>query len=275
MVAAVLALAFAAVDSVSAKTVDKKGQTRFTLCLDPGHGGKDFGCIGARTNEKTIVLQVAKRLNRLIEKHLKDYVDVVLTRSDDRFITLQGRAEVANRNHSDLFVSIHVNSVAKSNKRRKSIAGCQVYTLGLHKTAENLAVAKRENSAMEMESDHEARYASFDPNSLEGDILMEFAQSQRLDRSIEFADAVHRNLSSHADRQQMGVRQAGFWVLWATSMPAVLVELDFICNPESERFMDSDNGCDKMAEAIYNAFGRYLNTYGPSLLGRDVDVKLL
>ena len=123
------------------------------------------------------MLQVAKRLNRLIEKHLKDYVDVVLTRSDDRFITLQGRAEVANRNHSDLFVSIHVNSVAKSNKRRKSIAGCQVYTLGLHKTAENLAVAKRENSAMEMESDHEARYASFDPNSLEGDILMEFALS--------------------------------------------------------------------------------------------------
>ena len=112
MVAAVLALAFTAVDSVSAKTVDKKGQTRFTLCLDPGHGGKDFGCIGARTNEKTIVLQVAKRLNRLIEKHLKDYVDVVLTRSDDRFITLQGRAEVANRNHSDLFVSIHVNSRA-------------------------------------------------------------------------------------------------------------------------------------------------------------------
>jgi len=235
MVAAVLALAFAAVDSVSAKTVDKKGQTRFTLCLDPGHGGKDFGCIGARTNEKTIVLQVAKRLNRLIEKHLKDYVDVVLTRSDDRFITLQGRAEVANRNHSDLFVSIHVNSVAKSNKRRKSIAGCQVYTLGLHKTAENLAVAKRENSAMEMESDHEARYASFDPNSLEGDILMEFAQSQRLDRSIEFADAVHRNLSSHADRQQMGVRQAGFWVLWATSMPAVLVELDFIRTLHGQR----------------------------------------
>ena len=222
MVAAVLALAFAAVDSVSAKTVDKKGQTRFTLCLDPGHGGKDFGCIGARTNEKTIVLQVAKRLNRLIEKHLKDYVDVVLTRSDDRFITLQGRAEVANRNHSDLFVSMHVNSVAKSNKRRKSIAGCQVYTLGLHKTAENLAVAKRENSAMEMESDHEARYASFDPNSLEGDILMEFAQSQRLDRSIEFADAVHRNLSSHADRQQMGVRQAGFWnsILSVTPNPS-------------------------------------------------------
>ena len=260
---------------VAAKTVDKGGKSKFTLCLDPGHGGKDFGCIGKKTNEKTIVLNVATKLRDLLEKHLDDFVDVVMTRSDDRFVTLQGRADVANDAHSDLFMSIHVNSVAKSNKRRNVIEGCQVYTLGLHKTAENLAVAKRENAAMEMEHDHKERYASFDMNSLEGDILFEFAQSQRLDRSIELADALQNSMVSHAEREPLGVRQAGFWVLWATSAPAVLIELDFICNPESEKFLDSDSGTTRLAESIYNAFASYLNTYGPPLLGREVNAREL
>lgn len=260
---------------VSARTVDKSGNKKFTLCLDPGHGGKDFGCIGLKTNEKTIVLRVAKKVRELVEKHLDDYCSVVMTRSNDVFVPLQGRAKIANDAHSDLFVSIHVNSVAKSNKRRKTIAGCQVYTLGLHKTAENLAVAKRENDVMEMEPDHKERYADFDPDSLEGDIIFELTQSRNMDKSIELADAIHCNLSSQAGRDKMGVRQAGFWVLWATSMPAVLVELDFICNPESEKFLHSESGCDKMAKAIYNAFSSYLNTYGPALLGRDVRAELL
>lgn len=260
---------------VSGKTVDKNGHKKFTLCLDPGHGGKDFGCIGAKTNEKTIVLCVAKKVRELIEEHMDDYCNVVMTRSTDTFVPLQGRADIANNAHSDLFISIHVNSVAKSNKRRRTIAGCQVYTLGLHKTAENLAVAKRENDVMEMEADHKELYADFDPDSLEGDILFEFTQSVNMDKSIALADAIHTNLHSMAGRDLLGVRQAGFWVLWATSMPAVLVELDFICNPESEKFMNSDKGCDKMARAIYNAFGSYLNTYGPALLDREVNVKLL
>lgn len=257
------------------KTVDSSGQQKFTLCLDPGHGGKDFGCIGDKTNEKTIVLRVAKRVRELVRKHLSEYVDVVMTRDGNYFVPLQGRADIANNAHSDLFVSVHVNSVAKSNKRRRTLAGCQVYTLGLHKTAENLAVAKRENAAMEMEPDHKDRYAGFDPNSLEGDIIFELTQSRRLDQSIELADAIHRNLATTASRKQMGVRQAGFWVLWATSMPAVLIELDFICNPESEKYLASDKGCDQMAKAIYNAFSSYLNTYGPALLHREVKAKLL
>lgn len=261
--------------SGASKNVDSSGEEKFTLCLDPGHGGKDFGCIGAKTNEKTIVQRVASKVRKLVEKHLADYVNVVMTRDKDCFVTLQGRADIANKSHSDLFVSIHVNSVAKSNKRRKTIAGCQVYTLGLHKTAENLAVAKRENAAMDFEPDNKESYADFDPDSLEGDILFELTQSRRMDQSIELADAIHHNLSSTASRQQMGVRQAGFWVLWATSMPAVLVELDFICNPDSENFLASEKGCDQMAKAIYNAFSSYLNTYGPSLLGREVKARTL
>lgn len=250
-------------------------EKKFTLCIDPGHGGKDFGCIGAKTNEKTIVLKVASKVRKLVEKNLSEYADVVMTRDGDYFVTLQGRADIANKSHSDLFVSIHVNSVAKSNKRRKTIAGCQVYTLGLHKTAENLAVAKRENSAMEFEADHKESYGDFDPDSLEGDILFELTQSLRMNRSIELADAIHHNLSTTASRKQLGVRQAGFWVLWATSMPAVLVELDFICNPDSEQFLASDEGCDRMAKAIYNAFSSYLNTYGPELLQREVKARTL
>ena len=260
---------------VSAKSHSGSADRKFTLCLDPGHGGKDFGCIGDKTNEKTIVLNVAGKVKKLVEKHLSDYAEVVMTRDGDYFVTLQGRADIANKTHSDLFVSIHVNSVAKSNKRRRSIAGCQVYTLGLHKTADNLAVAKRENSAMELEPEDKANYSDFDPDSLEGDILFELTQSMRIDQSISLAETIHNNLVTTAARKEMGVRQAGFWVLWATLMPAVLVELDFICNPDSEAYLGSEKGCDQMAQAIYNAFSSYLQTYGPALLQRKVEARML
>lgn len=260
---------------VSAKSVDKSGKAKFTLCLDPGHGGKDHGCIGKTTNEKTIVLAVSNRVKELIAKHLADYAEVVMTRDKDVFIPLQERANIANHAHSDLFISIHVNSVALENKKRASLAGCQVYTLGLHKTAENLAVAKRENAAMEMEANHKETYSDFDPNSLEGDILFELTQSMRMDQSIALADAIHNNLARKASRNKMGVRQAGFWVLWATSMPAVLVELDFICNPTCEEYLASDKGVEEMAVSIFNSFSSYLNTYGPALLNREVKATLL
>lgn len=202
----------------------------FVITLDAGHGGHDYGALGKTTNEKTITLSVVKQLGKLIEKNLSD-VKVVYTRDTDVFIPLAERAEISNHAGSDLFMSVHINSVDKRNRNRTSIEGCQVYTLGLHKTDENLEVAKRENSVMELEDDHTAKYAGFDPNSLESDIIFELSQSKRLDQSIEFADEIHRQLVNISGRAPKGVRQAGFWVLWATSAPAVLVELDFICNP--------------------------------------------
>ncbi len=239
----------------------------FVVALDPGHGGRDFGAIGDITNEKTIVLDVAKILGSLIDENLGDRVSTVYTRETDVFIPLSERAAIANKAQADLFISIHVNSVDKRNRNRASIHGCQVYTLGLHKTAENLAVAKRENAVMELEADHSVKYAGFDPNSLESDIIFELSQNKRLDQSIEFADAVHSELCAGAGRAPKGVRQAGFWVLWATSMPSVLVELDFICNPDSERYLNSDSGKRALAASIYNAFCSYLNTYGESVTG--------
>lgn len=244
----------------------------FVVTLDPGHGGKDFGAIGAKTNEKTVVLAVAKKLGKMIEDNIDD-VKVVYTRKTDVFIPLDRRAGIANEAGSDLFISIHINSVDKKNKNRTRIEGAQVYTLGLHKTAENLAVAKRENASMEYEDNHSEKYAAFDPNSPEGDIVYELMQAKRMERSVELADAIHSELCSTAGRQPKGVRQAGFWVLWATSMPSVLVELDFICNPRSEKFLMSEDGIDRMATSLYNAFCSYFNTYSEPITGKHPEAR--
>ena len=243
----------------------------FVVTLDAGHGGKDYGALGVKTNEKSINLSMVKRLGKLIEKNIRD-VKVVYTRDKDEYLRLDERSKIANDASSDLFISIHINSADKRNRNRRNVHGCEVFTLGPDKNAQNLAVAKRENSVMEFDADHNERYAAFDPNSLESDIVFELSQGRRLDQSIEFADAVHSELVKVAGRSPRGVKQAGFYVLWATTMPSVLIELDYICNPDSERFLDSDNGQEKMATAIYNAFCAYLNTYGSQVTGRQLPV---
>lgn len=247
--------------------------TPFVVVIDPGHGGKDSGCVGQLTNEKTIVLDVSKRLERLISDNYPE-VKTVMTRSDNRYIRLQDRAAIANKANGSIFISIHVNSVDKRNRNRKTIHGASVYALGLHKSESNLSVAMRENSVMELEDDYTQAYQGFDPKSSESYIIFELSQNNHLKQSIELANAIQHELVTTAGRADKQVRQAGFWVLWATSMPSVLVELDFICNPEAERFMHSDKGKDKLATAIYNAFVSYYTrhkneTHGPRV-GKSV-----
>lgn len=233
-----------------------KSEKPFTVVIDPGHGGKDTGCIGKLINEKTIVLDVSKRLERMIaEEHPE--VATIFTRSDDRFIELSERAAIANRASANLFISIHVNSVDIRTKGRENIHGASVYTLGLHRNDDNLAVAMRENSVIELEDDFSENYQGFDPSSSESYIIFELSQNLHLRQSIDFADAVQRELVSYAGRADKAVRQSGFLVLRATSMPAVLVELDFICNPEAERFLASVEGREKCARSIANAFSAY------------------
>ena len=250
---------------------------QFVVVIDPGHGGKDYGAVGAVTNEKTINLNVAKKLGEKIrESYGKDDVKIVYTRDKDVFIPLNDRARIANNAKGDLFISIHVNSVDKKNKRRTTIAGTEVYTCGLHRSESNLEVAKRENAVMYLEEDYSQKYQGFDPNSAESYIAFELNQSRHLDRSIEFATLAKDYLTTTADRVDIGVKQAGFWVLWATSMPAVLVELDFICNPTSEKFMASADGVDKMASSLFQAFDDYysvVNGTGGSLLGKGRGVQ--
>lgn len=228
----------------------------FTVVIDAGHGGKDYGCIGKLTNEKTIVLAVALQVGQLIRDEHPD-VEVIYTRDTDRFIQLNERAEIANRAKADLFISIHVNSVDKRTRGREKIHGASVYTLGLHRTDDNLAVAMRENGVIELEEDFSETYQGFDPTSSESYIIFELTQNRHQQNSVEFAQAVQTELTSTAARADKGVLQSGFLVLRATAMPAVLIELDFICNAEAERFLNSDAGKKKCARSIANAFSLY------------------
>lgn len=224
----------------------------FTVVIDAGHGGHDTGATDNGAREKDINLAVALKLGEKIKKGMKD-VKVIYTRDDDTFRTLQERADIANNAKGNLFISIHTNSIDKNNPRRLTVQGSQVYALGLHKDASNMKVAQRENSVITLEKDYKTAYQGFDPNKDESYIIFEMAQKKNLSKSLKFAKDVEKELVSTAGRCDRGVHQAGFWVLWATSMPAVLVELDFICNPSSARFMTSKEGQDKLAKSIFNA----------------------
>lgn len=227
-----------------------KGET-FTVVIDAGHGGKDPGARGTVINEKAINLAVALRLGSLISEKHRD-VRVIYTRKTDVFIELDERANIANRNKADLFISIHTNSV----KRGSSVSGTETYTLGLARSEENLAVAMRENSAILLEDNYLQKYEGFDPTSSESYIIFEFMQNKHMEQSISLASEVQKSLAA-AKRNNRGVRQAGFLVLRKTSMPSILVELGYISNPAEERFMKTKEGQNKLATAIYNAFTKY------------------
>jgi N-acetylmuramoyl-L-alanine amidase len=251
----------------------------YTIVIDAGHGGKDVGALGQKVREKDVNLSVALRLGEMISNNMEN-VKVVFTRDDDKYLTLQERAQIANKAKGDLFISIHCNSLDKRNKDRKTIKGASTYTLGLHKSDDNLEVAMRENSVIALEENYEKKYHGFDPASSESYIIFEINQSSHMQQSVDFASRVQKKLSSTAKRADRGVRQAGFLVLAQTSMPAVLVELDFICNPTQEKFLGSKSGQKQMADAIYNAFVEYkdindkkvaaVNTKGNSIQ-QDID----
>lgn len=230
---------------------------RFVLAIDPGHGGHDLGTSGRRLHEKNVVLKVGRMLRDMVQERLGDSVRVVMTRDADVFVPLQERASIANNADADLFVSIHVNSIAKRSKGRNTINGVSVYTLGLHKSEANLEVAMAENSVIELEQDFAEAYQGFDPNLSESYIIFELTQNHTLAKSLDMASLAQHFLVSHAGRADREVRQAGFLVLWATSMPAVLVELDFMCNPTVERYFASDEGVRRLAESLFMAVDAY------------------
>ena len=237
-----------------------KDDDKFVVVIDAGHGGHDTGACDNGAKEKDINLGVALKLGELIKKKMKS-AKVVYTRDDDTFVSLQGRADIANKAKGDLFISIHTNSLDKSNKNRASVSGSSVYALGLHKDENNMAVARRENSVIELESDYKEKYSGFDPSKDESYILFEMAQKKNLSKSIKFAGDVQKQLVATAGRKDRGVHQAGFWVLWATSMPAVLIELDFICNPTEAKFISGSDGQQKLAAAIFEAVKNYEASY--------------
>lgn len=231
----------------------------FVVVIDAGHGGKDGGAVGTYAKEKDITLNVTKLLGKKITNEYND-IKVIYTRSTDKYLTLQQRANIANKAKGNLFISIHVNSVDLNSPGRTKVEGASVYTLGLHKTSDNLEVAMRENSVIKMEDNYSSTYSGFDPNSAESYIIFEMNQNKHMSQSINLASMVQSELTNRANRIDKGVRQAGFWVLWATNMPSILIELDFICNPIQEAYLSSTNGQEQLASSIFNAFCDYYNS---------------
>jgi len=225
----------------------------FVLVIDAGHGGRDPGARGRKGKEKTVNLAVAKLAGQYIASEHPD-VKIVYTRSRDVFIGLDERAEIANKANANLFISIHSNSLEK---KPSKIKGAEVYTFGVTRAEENLAVAKRENSVIMLEDNYEQKYQGYDPNSAESSIMFEFMVNLYADQSIKFASMVEKELVKTAGRGNRGVKQAGYLVLRKSAMPRILIELDYISNRESESYLLSSEGQKSLARSISNAFTEY------------------
>lgn len=225
-----------------------------TVVIDAGHGGHDPGAVSGGVREKDIVLDLAKRLGKKINSAYPE-VKVIYTRDKDVFIPLFQRASIANRNKADLFISLHANYVSSP-----SANGTETFTLGLHRSQENLEVAKKENSVILLEEDYTANYEGFDPREAESYIMFENLQSEYQGQSIDFAAHIQKYFGQNLNLTDRGVKQAGFLVLRQASMPSVLVEVGFISNPNERKFLVSDAGKEKITESIFQAFSTYKRT---------------
>src|SRR5258705_4227112 len=264
-----LTCVFISLTSFTRQRIKGKGIT--TVVIDAGHGGHDSGCLGSHAKEKDVTLAVALKLGKFITDNYKD-IKVIYTRKTDVFIGLDERAAVANDNKADLFISIHCNSGAKA------AYGVETYVMGLHRTEENLAVSKRENSVVLLEKDYKTKYEGFDPDSPEGNIIFTLYQNAYLEQSLKISTLVQMEASDFAGRHNRGVKQAGFLVLYKTTMPSILVETGFLTNPAEERYMLSKEGQEKLAYSLFRAFSKYktgIATDAPDTESKEPDNNLV
>ena len=227
---------------------------QFTLVIDAGHGGHDAGAKGSFSYEKNINLKMALAFGRYVEKNCPD-VTVIYTRKTDVFVPLHKRADIANKNRADVFISIHTNALPGGRIAR----GMETYTMGMRRSNEKLSAAQRENAVITYESDYKERYEGYDPNSPESAIMFEFIHDKNMAKSVELAKHVQKSVCSTANRPDKGVKQDVFLVLRETSMPACLIELGFITTPDEERLLNDDASIDNIARGIYSAFAKYKN----------------
>ena len=227
---------------------------QFTLVIDAGHGGHDAGAKGSFSYEKNINLKMALAFGRYVEKNCPD-VKVIYTRKTDVFVPLHKRADIANKNRADVFISIHTNALPGGRIAR----GMETYTMGMRRSNEKLSAAQRENAVITYESDYKERYEGYDPNSPESAIMFEFIHDKNMAKSVELAKHVQKSVCSTANRPDKGVKQDVFLVLRETSMPACLIELGFITTPDEERLLNDDASIDNIARGIYSAFAKYKN----------------
>lgn len=223
----------------------------FKVVIDAGHGGHDPGCLGLTLKEKDVNLDVALRVGKLISDNCPD-VQVIYTRKTDVFVELYRRAQIANNNHADLFISFHCNA-----SENHAGNGVETFVMGLAKSEANQAVARKENSAMLMEKNYQNNYDGFNPNSPESSVIFSLYSSAYLNNSISMASKVQKNLVAASHLTDRGVKQAGYWVLYKVAMPSILIEMGFLTNPTDDAFLSKKSNLDKFAVGIYNAFASY------------------
>ena len=221
-----------------------------TIVIDAGHGGKDPGAGGLEANEKDVTLAVAAQLQEVLKEKMPE-LKVLLTRDNDSFVELHNRAEFAYANEADFFISIHCNS-----NPNKSAHGSETYVMGLHKEDANLSMIINENSTILLEENYEEEYEGFDPKSETSYIIFSLLRNAFLKQSINLAKKIETQMQA-TGRKSRGVKQAGFLVLWKASTPSILVETGFISNKEEEIFLNSDEGQQHLANAIYKAIESY------------------
>ena len=223
-----------------------------TIIVDAGHGGHDPGTHGKISKEKDIALKIALKFGKYVEEHIEG-VKVIYTRDSDKFIPLETRAQIANKAGADLFISVHCNALPQ----RPSIYGTETYVMGTHKNEQNLQVAKRENSVILLEDNYQETYGDFDPNTPESHVLFSLYQTAYQRNSFKFASLVEDQFKRRVGRYSRGVKQAGFWVLWRTAMPSVLIETGYLTNSKEERELNDELKQDYIASGIFRAFRDY------------------
>ena len=254
---ATMALICAFISTASAEEGAQNSIKIKTVVLDAGHGGKDTGAISKNgaIKEKDITLSVALKLGKMINSNYPD-VKVVYTRKRDEYIELSKRAEIANRNKADLFISIHVNS-----QKGTTATGTETFVMGTHKSSSNFEICKLENSVIVLEEDYQSKYEGFDPNSPESYIIFSLLQNTHLEQSLKFAALIQDNFKLGPIKVNRGVKQGGLLVLWKTTMPAVLTEIGFISNPAESNQLKRDAVQSQIAARIFNAFAKYKTDY--------------
>ena len=245
----------------------KSGKKPFTVVIDAGHGGVDPGALGKKSQEKNINFTVSNMLGEMIKKAYPE-VKVIYTRTTDVKIPLARRADIANKENANLFISIHSN--ASTNKNAN---GCQTFTLGAGIDAEAKAAAMYENEVILTEDNFEETYKGFDPRSSESYIIFELMRSHDMELSVKLAEMVQKGMLSKTSLNDRGVSAAGFLVLHRTVMPSILVELGFITNSKDEGIIASKEGQEKLAQGIFNGFAEYYELYGKSKESKSTATK--
>ncbi len=232
---------------------NRSRDNKWVIVIDPGHGGRDPGALGSFSYEKNITLAIALKTGSYLEKNLKNVV-VIYTRTTDAFVELKDRPAIANKNNADLFISIHANWASS-----KGVRGAETYVMGLAKDQQNLQVAMKENEVILLEKDYSTTYEGFDPKSPESYIMFSLMQNIFLSQSTSLASMIQDEYTQKNNRFDRGVKQAGFWVLYNTTMPSVLTETGFITNPDEEKYLNSQEGQDKIAACLFRACKGYLD----------------